>query len=321
MMAQGVDTSVIAKIQKLLSLANSPIEAEASLAMARAQELLAKYNLEFEMVRDAQVAGGTVPIEEKREKTRIARSAKYIWQQELYRAIAESNFCWYWISEVFEGKRGKGVDSKVPVKRHSVLGRESNVIATRIMGEYLEDTIERLLPYPNSERMSRSANSWKRGCAERIVTRIRAEMEARQAREAAPGASNALVIRDVYAREYEANYDARHGQGAYARKQIEDEKWEKERVQRREQREREWLEYLQNETPEQKKERERKEAKAARRQEAANRRYSRSYANERYREASKVDGEAYRAGKVVGNSISLSKQAGESTKRAPKRLR
>ena len=91
------DTSIIEKIKKLLNLAQSSCEAEASLAMARAQELLAKYNLDYAQVKDAELYGHQQ--EEKREKTQVNRSAKYQWQVDLWAAIAEANFCWHWVRE------------------------------------------------------------------------------------------------------------------------------------------------------------------------------------------------------------------------------
>jgi hypothetical protein len=328
--------SVIRRIQKLLALGQSPNEAEANLAMARAQELLAKHNLEAAMVKDAVVAGGTVQVEEKREKTRISRSAQYKWQQSLWKAIAEANFCWYSIIEVFEGKRGVGRKSKVPVKRHLVIGTESNVMAVRMMGEYLEDTLERLVVtdagYTNQSRMSRAAISWKTGCADRLEERIRQQAEGRKAKsdaarpEGAAGGT-ALVLRDVYQREYAANYDVRYGAGAYARKLLSDAEWEAGREAReaqaqaeREQAERDWIEYLKTETPAQKKAREREETRQRIRDEKAWARRVNSYHNQRDREASKIDGEAYRAGKRAGDGISLNAQVVESKPRKDRAL-
>ena len=324
--------SIIRKIQKLLALGQSSNEAEANLAMARAQELLAKHNLEMAMIKDAVVAGGTVQAEEKREQTRISRSAQYKWQQSLWRAIAEANFCWYSVAEVFEGKRGtKSATSKVRVKRHLILGSESNVIAVRIMGEYLEDTMERILPFPNNERLSRSAISWKTGCAERLQERIEAMAEERKrasdAARPAEGSGTALVLRDVYQREYAANYDVRYGKGAHARMLASNAEWEAGRAEReakakadREQAEREWLEYLQNETPVQKKAREREEAKEREREAKARERRWRSWDAEARRNARKIDGDAYRAGKQDGDTISLDSQLPEGRTRKDRSL-
>ncbi len=314
---------IIRKIQKLLALGQSPNEAEAALAMARAQTLLAKYNLDCAMVTETHVAGGTVGApEEKREKTRISRSAQYRWQRDIWKAIAEANFCWHSIVEVFEGKRGKGT-SKVRVKRHMILGRESNVIAVRLMGEYLEDTMERILPYPNSERLSRAAISWKTGCAARLIERIEQQAEERKQADVRPaGESTALVLlRDVYQREYAANYDFRYGAGAHARRLLQDAEWQQGQAAReerarieQEKKEKEWLEYLQNESPEQKRAREKKEANERLRQERAWERQTRSWERERIREASRLDRSAYRSGRSAAESINIGAQVKETEK-------
>ncbi len=310
---------IIRKIQKLLALGQSPNEAEANLAMARAQEMLAKHNLEFAMVNATHVAGGTVEAApEKRERTKMSRSAKYQWQRELWEAIAKANFCWHSFIEVYEGKRGVGVRSKVPVKRHAILGKESNVIAVRLMGEYLEDTMERLVidkgGFTNAERQSRGANSWKRGCADRLVERIQKQAEERKKEgdAARPANSTALVLRDIY---HALNYDATYGKGAHARHLLQDAEWEAGQAERervaevaRLKAEKDWLEYLANESPAEKKKRERAEEKERIAQEKRDARSWRTYRNERYREASKIDSSAYTAGAHAGNKISLGAQ-------------
>lgn len=323
-MEANANENIIRKIQKLFSLAQSPNQAEAELAMARAQELLATHNLEAAMVMATNVAGGTVEAApEKREKVRINRSAQYNWQRELWKTIAEANFCWHSVVEVFEGKRGtKKTTSKVRVKRHLILGRESNVMAVRLMGEYLEDTMERILPFPNHERLSRAAISWKAGCAERLGERIQEQADARKSESDAArpeGDSTALVLRDVYQSEFAANYDVRYGEGAHARKLITDAKWEAERPERerkareeREQKEREWLEYLQTESPADKKAREKEEAKQARANEAYWARQDRKWDTERRNDYLKTDHEAKRAGAKAANGIGLSAQVSDA---------
>lgn len=324
--------SVIRKIQKLLSMAAGAEgnEAEATLAMARAQELLAVYNLDYAMVAAANVAGGTVAAApEKREQTDISRSAKMEWQRDLWRTIAEANFCHHWIIYRYEGKRGVGKRSKVAVKRHAVLGRVSNVMAVRLMGEYLEDTIERMLPYPNNERMSRSANSWKAGAADRLCERIREQAEKRMDAPlpVANKNSKALTLRTFSDAEWAANYDARRGEGAWARKLLRDAEWEAGQIER-EQRaaeetakaEREWLEYLQNETPDQKQAREKKEAKERREEERREaRRRPRRYSYRETYDARSADSSAYTAGAKAGNKISLAAQVGKGEEK--KRLK
>jgi pimeloyl-ACP methyl ester carboxylesterase len=99
----------------------------------------AKYNLDLSTVQDKVVVGGTNTPEDamaKRDYARIKRSAMYKWQRELVQAVAEANYCRYWIVETNEGRRGEASR----VKRHKVLGRVANTTAVLVMVDYLMDT-------------------------------------------------------------------------------------------------------------------------------------------------------------------------------------
>lgn len=65
--------NTVQKIKRLLKLGLSSNEAEAKLAMARAQELMVKHNLDIAVVQDTPEAQRA----EKREKVTIDRTAKY----------------------------------------------------------------------------------------------------------------------------------------------------------------------------------------------------------------------------------------------------
>jgi len=322
--------NIIRKIQKLLALSKSSNEAEASLAASRAQELLAQHNLDYAMIQDAVVAGGTnQPAPEKRDKVRMKRSAMYKWQRELWEAIAEANFCWWSLitcSEPSQYRKDKYTGEPIMkhVRRHLILGRESNVIAVQMLGEYLCDTIERLVPYPQQQFLSRDAVNWRAGCADTLMQRIREDAESRKKKQEhqAKASDGALILlRDVYQHEYEANWDFKYGEGSYRRKQLMDAEWEAGQAERdrraaeqEEKEEREWLEYLKNETPEQKKAREKQEAKERLKD---SRRRSRGYSwtEQDRREAARVDSSAYHSGKQAGKSISLSQQVKDNSRR------
>jgi hypothetical protein len=319
-MPEQPSNNVIRRIQSLLALGSrvEDNEQEAAAAMAMAQKLLAQYNLDYHTVEQANV-GGTKQVEEARVENMAAASAMYRWQRELWKAIADANFCWHWVAKKHVAHKRK--KKMVWADRHMLLGRESNVMAVLIMGNYLCETIERLLPYPNSERLSRSAISWREGCADRLAERISEQAEASRKVDPQQGSSTAITLHDVAKREYAANYDKRYGAGSYA-KRLEWEagstervrKWEEEQAARQAKQEAEWLEYLQNETPEQKKKREREEEKQrikdARASEREAERSARRWEREHYKEATRLDRSAYRAGNSAGADISLSKQAG-----------
>lgn len=290
-MSEQPSNDIIRKIQKLLALGKrGGTEAEASAAMDLAQELLAKYNLDMAIIDKAVVEGGTVAAPEKREKTKIDRSAMYKWQQSLCRRIAESNYCWYWVQEVREpkGKPDKyGYQDTRKVKRHVILGREANVVAVQMMYEYLAETLEDILPYPHVERLSRSALSWREGAAERLAERIEAKAYAMRnpAKDTtAEVKETGLMLRSVAQSEYVANYDAQYGEGAHARAIARHEAYK---------------------VAEASKPKVELTAAEKAKQERANQKYWKQQERQHQQELDRRDHTAYRAGRVAGNEISL----------------
>lgn len=89
---QGVASDeLVRKIQLLINLGqrSEGNEQEAAAAMAKAQELLAKYNLDMATVEDkAAVAGNKAKsaADAKREKVEGKRNATYEWTRDLVRA-------------------------------------------------------------------------------------------------------------------------------------------------------------------------------------------------------------------------------------------
>lgn len=291
-MSEQPSESVIRKIQKLLahSKGKGTTEEEASTAMDMATELLAKYNLDMAIIDKAVVEGGTVTAPEKREKTKIDRSAMYKWQQELCRRIASANFCWYWAQEVLEPK-GKpdqyGYQPKRKVKRHVILGREANVVAVQMMYEYLVETLEDILPYPHVERLSRSAVSWREGAAERLAERVEAKAYAMRNPDTNATAAvkeTGVMLRSVVQSEYAANYDSLYGVDAYAKAIARQEAYKLEQANKP-----------------------KVELTAAElaKQEKANQKYWKQQERQRQQELDRRDHDAYRAGRVVGGEISL----------------
>ena len=334
--------SIVRKIQLLLNLGarTEGNEAEAAAAMARAQELLARYNLDLSTVQDKVVAGGTAEreAEAKRDYASSKRSAMYKWQQNLVRALAEANFCVYWVADATErayippknrksymdyDENGMG---DISVKRHKVLGRVANTTGVMIMVDYLLDTIERLLPYPQTERLSRNANLWREGCADRLVERVKAKADAmRTADYATQGEAaycTAIQVADLARKEEAGNYDHRNGAGAWAKKlarQAEsDAYWSDEAMAAREaEREARIAAARALESPEQRVAREKREAKEAARAAKASEAYSRRYwarsDREEERREARLNSHAYRAGQAKGAEIGLDGQLSSST--------
>jgi hypothetical protein len=311
--------SIVRKIQLLLNLGSRSEgnEAEAAAAMAKAQDLLAQYNLDLSTVQDTLVTGGTAAreAEAKRDYAKGSRSALYQWQRNLVRAIAEANYCVYWHVKEYCGK---------PVRlrnRHKVLGRVANTTAVLIMVDYLFDTIERRLPeeYAVAGRRSEAASLWREGCADRLVERITAKAEAmRTADYATQGEAaycTAIQVADLAKKEEAGNYDAIHRAGAWARRlalRAElDAYWSAATVAAREAEAQERLAAkLLAESPADRARREREEAKEAARSARYSERYWARADRQAERAEAKRDSAAYREGRRKGDAIGLDSQVG-----------
>jgi hypothetical protein len=224
-MCEKPSESVIRKIQKLLAIGQhkTTSENEAAAAMSMAQELLAKYNLDMSIIQDTVVVGGTAQEQEKREQTKINKSAAYKWQQRLCRVIAEANFCWYWAQEFNEQVTRNKEQTWRKVKRHVVLGSEVNSIAVTMMYSYLAETIEDIIPYRASEKLSKSAVSWREGCASRLeerITELAYRMQHPEEKEGLKAKETGLVLQSLVKKEYGRNYDALYGEGCYERSLV-----------------------------------------------------------------------------------------------------
>lgn len=173
---------VIAKVQKILARAGDgrgATEAEADTALKIAQDLMAKYNLDMAAISDASSPDADSAA--SRVKEMLDGYAKFHWQRRLAKYVAEANFCYHMLLRTSEYKHGRYEDEdtederyisgrRVVKHQHIFVGRKANVISTQLMFQYLIDTIESQQPF--EQRFSRSANSWKEGCADRLCERL-----------------------------------------------------------------------------------------------------------------------------------------------------
>lgn len=301
--------AIVDKVEKLLRLAsNNPNEAEAQSAANKAAEILAAYNLDMTIVGQA---GGK--SNDRREDNKIA-GGLYKWQRAVWNGVAKMNFCMYHYI------RGLQKGSKY---EHRLIGRTANILATRLMAEYLEQAIERItrerfgnLP---SVYFSKDGVAFREGMADRICERLydrrrQAEREAEQAkadnRRRNPGAATALTIVDVKASESKANeeheYDLRNGAGSWTRMEKRNEERAVEAAKVRAETEAE-LERFKTEHPEEyaKQEMEamlRASKEAQREERNARRRKGRAYKEETVR------ANTYFEGHRRGGDVSLDKQ-------------
>jgi regulator of protease activity HflC (stomatin/prohibitin superfamily) len=225
--------SVLPKIQRLMSLAKgNTTEAEAASAVAKAQELLLAYNLDSSML-DQDLEGG------QRAKDAL-RGGFAEYQRDLWREIAELNFCMHWVQQVWEPKiryTTNAYGERVVKSRgqyawqHMFIGRKRNVAATIAMGTYLQKRIDDMameFVYNDPHmRYSRRANSFREAAAESVIEKLVAkrrelldaervkheEAEARAREAAAKGISTetAVTIASVQQTERDANLEMRYG--------------------------------------------------------------------------------------------------------------
>lgn len=223
------NATLIAKVQKLMALAqNNPSEAEANLAAQRVQELLIAHNLTMAQVESTGKESSKPADTGQREKTAHTSAAMYKYQRDLMETLARNNFCMHWIQEQYKedprAKHEHWVGDKLVkarlAKTHVLLGRDVNVLVTRLTYDYLIETMDRLLPWQGMQKRGKDALLWLAGCTERLVERLneqRWKMERETSRVATEQEGdtngNALVsLKDLYGSEEELNQDFRYGQ-------------------------------------------------------------------------------------------------------------
>ena len=206
---------------------------EAASALAKAQELLVAYNLSADLVGQ----GGDDGVREEQKLQGGGRD----YERDLWRAVAELNFCLYFPSgetKVTAYKRTRADGSKYIDREekyqhlHRLVGRKVNVMSTVSMARYLEQAIERLVeerigPDNARERWSRFNIVFREGAASTVTDKLTerrrelVEAEELKAREAAERArqagmegvstSTALTITSHVQAEKDANNDHARG--------------------------------------------------------------------------------------------------------------
>ncbi len=344
---------VLDRIVKLLKLAgNNPNPHEAAAAAAKAQEIMTQYNLDMGSVERKSGAS-----DEKREKEAVY-GGFYKYNRDLYKTVAELNFCVYWTTEEWiqcelppkntkaRNKwkaEGCPEDFKVFRKVHKILGRKVNVASTKVMAGYLEQAVERILReemdafnYGTNMIFSKWAFSFREGAVANIIERIQEEREraekerAKKAKEeamrashpgAAPATGTALTLLDYTKSEEIGNYDARWGEGSWARRVARQAEYQSEWDKGREKREQEahyeieGMKCFEIFHPELFAKMKEKAAKEAEKEAERNRKYWEREDRKEYREHRKRDHSAYASGKEKAEKISLNQQLDHETKK------
>lgn len=179
-----IDESIIRRIKACLNLADgrNATEAEAALALERAHDLLAKHNLTMSDVRESgkERLGVVQPIESGDDN---------MWRIAIGGAISMLYFSGYFVRHMDTGTR------------HYFVGTQANALTTRMLFQYLTNTIERSAQegadkIPPDERTA-YVETFCSTAAFRLVKRIRARMEESRTKGLV-GTANALVVASMY---------------------------------------------------------------------------------------------------------------------------
>ena len=207
---------IIDRIHKLLALATSANEYEASVAAAKAQEILTEHNLRLEDIETGQKSPA-LPIE---QITIGSNNRKVYWRGFIANVIANANFCKMW------WMGGRMV----------IAGRRHNVAIALSLYDYLTKTEERLAaeevkarkqawhsylsqvkvigiePFPQ-QNWRRWKSSFITGCAKRLGERIEEQTRRMNSQGIPDTKVTGLACRMAHEREQEAIAKWRQEQG------------------------------------------------------------------------------------------------------------
>lgn len=308
--------AAIEKVQKLLALANDTRgnENEAQSALDLAHRILEQHNLDVASVEAHNKAPGA-----KRDDAKSA-GGLYKWQRKVWEETAKLNMCMYFSI--------KGLEAGSKYEQRFI-GRPENVLMTRLMGDYLQTTIERMAAewakdQGYQSRFVRDAIIYREGMADRICDRLssmrwervqesrRQEEAARAARQ--PGEpGTGLVLASVVQSEDDLNQDYLRGwePGTTARRRAESEARYKAIVARNEQeaKDRAARRLIDPTFDLECKAEEAAKAKAdAAWEKKWNRRHSRGYSTRETAEDRRRAHPAHYAGRAAGDKVSLDRQ-------------
>jgi hypothetical protein len=160
---------VIQKCQKLLALASSDNEHEASLAMKRLGEIMARHEIDMAQVRMSQSEAERDGVEEKSRDGLGMRLRT--WEGILCSGIAKAFDCQYFYSK---GSKYSGR----PWQGHYI-GFKQDIQMALYFSDYLVRTVGRSV-YDTEFTGKKEKNTFCMGMAARIVTRMREMYERKQ---------------------------------------------------------------------------------------------------------------------------------------------
>lgn len=179
---------IIDRIRKLLvkGMDRGTTEHEAQLFIEKAHEMLAEHNLSMQDLSNVEAEAEEVISFMYKEEGAVGLKT---WKRVLARATAHLYFCDYFTNTV-RGQNGK------TFMQLTFVGRPSNVeVACRMM-DYFLATVDRLHKEdkPGDIKSRAWSDSYKSGCALRLVKRIEEIIEMRKRGNVETSDSKALVV-------------------------------------------------------------------------------------------------------------------------------
>ena len=119
--------SIVRKVTALLDT-NGCTEAEAESRVAKAQELLETYNLDM----------ATLGTSDATRKDTKRKGGLYSWQRDLWKSVAEMNFCYYFsIKGLAKGRSSAISTNWMPMGRRNCLRKRRRLISRKSMRWWL----------------------------------------------------------------------------------------------------------------------------------------------------------------------------------------
>ena len=171
-----VPSNVLARIKKLLSLADSSNENEAAAAASKAQELMFKYNLEISAVENLDLRPDE-KVDQHNFDIGLGEGKKNVanWKSWLFVAVAQTSMCQPYIAHGYRTTYAR------------VIGRKAVVEVAQYTYSWLIHELERLsnaymanqiwFDQYDSRRMRRS---WLEGASLGVSRKLRADFDARK---------------------------------------------------------------------------------------------------------------------------------------------
>lgn len=193
--------AIVERIRKLLALAgNNPNEHEAAAAAARAQEMLAEYNVTMEEVGHAQMHEHDPEFEFDDTIRTLSRP----WRRQLGVMVAMMYFSKYFFTFHYEHvPRSKRKCGYIRHDIHNFVGARHNLMVAKMIYQYLTATIERLARLGAQSQLAAHRTSYQtsfqHACAMRLCQRIAVRIaDAKAGKLMAPATGTALVVVGLY---------------------------------------------------------------------------------------------------------------------------